>query len=119
MKLLEASLKADAPADGPAAAEVPSLAQLCEAVVIRNLPRYTDVSPLSVTDLVNIILKARVERDPALVLSFEQTQPVCELAMRGTLGGKVFNSLNVTAAVCCCRDWPTTSCWTSSTGSLS
>jgi hypothetical protein len=76
MKLLEASLKADAPVDGRAATEVPSLAQICEAVVIRNLPRYADVSPLSVTDLVNIILKARVERDPALVLSFEQTQPV-------------------------------------------
>lgn len=76
MKLLEASLKAGAPADAPVATEVPSLAQICEAVVVRNLARYTDLSPLSVTDLVNIILKARIERDPALVLSFEQTQPV-------------------------------------------
>lgn len=62
--------------DTASLANVPSLAQICEAVIVHNLRRYSDVSPLSATELVNIILKARIDRDPEVVLQLEQSKPV-------------------------------------------
>ena len=60
MKLWEGLIKKQFGEYQETSFEVPSLASICENFIIRHIASFSDVSRLSVMDLANIILKARL-----------------------------------------------------------